>query len=51
MLTILIINCFPLDHVHLIDSLILLSENPIALLANIQALSSLMHFSLPKAES
>lgn len=44
MLPILIINCFPLDHVHLIDSLILLTENPIALLANIQALSSLMHF-------
>lgn len=38
------INCFPLDPVHLIDSLIWLSENPLALLANIQAVSSLMHF-------
>lgn len=33
------VNCFPLDLVHIIDSMIWLNEKPVALLANVRPLS------------
>lgn len=45
------VNCFPLDLVHIIDSMIWLNEKPVALLANVRPVSLLIQFCVVRQKS